>query len=70
MKRKTYVGYTTNMHRRLQEHNEGRSTFTKSFLPWEVIYTERYTSLAEAIKREKYLKSHSGRNKILKTLFQ
>ena len=35
---------------------------TKPYLPWIVIHTEKYSIRAEAMKREKELKSHQGRN--------
>ena len=66
--RKSYVGHTDNLERRLSEHNAGKSTFTKRFLPWEILHTEEFLTLEEAVKREKYLKCAAGR-KFLKTLF-
>lgn len=65
---KTYVGMTDDLERRIIEHNAGHSTYTKKFLPWEIIHTELFEIREEARKREKYLKSSVGR-KFLKTLF-
>lgn len=65
---KSYVGSTNNLSRRLKEHEKGQSGFTKKFLPWKLIYTEDYATLADARKREKYLKSAAGR-KFLKKVF-
>jgi putative endonuclease len=67
--KKSYVGHTDNLDRRLEEHNSGKSNFTSRFLPWELIYKEEFHALQEAVKREKYLKSQVGR-KFLKTLFK
>lgn len=67
---KSYVGYTNNLHRRLSEHNLGKSTFTNKYKPWKIIYTEEYILLEEAKSREKYLKSSSGRRIVLKKLFE
>ena len=58
---KTYVGFTNDINRRLKEHNSGKSKFTSKFAPWEIIYKEEYSSQEDAIKREKYLKSATGR---------
>jgi putative endonuclease len=58
---KTYVGSTVNFERRLTEHNSGKSTFTKRYLPWVVVYKEEFDDLSLARKREKYLKSADGR---------
>ena len=35
---------------------------TKPYLPWIVIHTEKYSIRAEAMKREKELRLHQGRN--------
>jgi len=66
--KKSYIGITDNLKRRLFEHNSGRYVYTKRYLPWELIYKEDYKSRIEARKREKYLKSSSGR-RFLKKLF-
>lgn len=53
--------------RRLKEHNSGKTKSNKAFIPWDIIYTEEFDSVEEALKREKYLKSGSGRE-FLKTV--
>ena len=67
--RKTYVGSTDNLVRRLAEHNTGKSTFTKTFLPWKLIYSEECDSLKSVRNREKYFKTAAGR-KVLKKLLE
>ncbi len=69
LKRKSYVGHTNNIQRRLLEHNEGKNTFTKKYRPWRIIYVEQFKNEQEAINKEKYFKSHAGR-KIMKKLFE
>jgi putative endonuclease len=65
--RKTYTGSTSRtLDQRLSEHNSGLSTYTKRYLPWELIYFEEYDNLTEARLREKYLKSAAGRRFIKK----
>lgn len=66
--KKSYVGMTDNLERRLNEHNQGKSMFTKKFIPWEVIYKEDFEERFQARNREKYFKSGAGRN-FLKSLF-
>ncbi|HTK03834.1 MAG TPA: GIY-YIG nuclease family protein [Alphaproteobacteria bacterium] len=61
LKIKTYVGITDNPERRLQEHNNGKSYFTNRYKPWVLIYLEVFKNKLEASKREKFLKSRSGR---------
>jgi len=67
--KKTYTGSTVNLDRRIKEHNAGKNTFTKRYMPWNLIHKEEYESLAEARKREKYLKSCAGR-RFIKRLFE
>lgn len=66
---KSYVGSTDDLERRLKEHNSGRNYFTKRYAPWEIFYFEEFNEIKEARKREKYLKSASGRKLVLKKLF-
>ena len=67
--RKSYVGFTNDLDRRIKEHNSGKSFYTKAFTPWKLIYKEEVGSYIEARSREKYLKSASGRRLVLKKLF-
>lgn len=59
---KFYVGYTSDLHRRLNWHNTGLTKFTKSGVPWEVVYKEFCSDKLSAIKREKQIKSYKGGN--------
>ncbi|MFN5421864.1 MAG: GIY-YIG nuclease family protein [bacterium] len=56
-----YVGMTKDLERRFQEHESGKTKSTKGFRPWKLIFTESFSSYAEARQREKYLKSGSGK---------
>jgi putative endonuclease len=56
-----YIGYTSNLKQRLLYHNSGKSRYTSRKMPWRVVYTETFQSRAEALRREKFLKSQ--RNK-------
>ncbi len=66
---KTYVGSTTDMERRLGEHNAGKVTSTKPRRPLELIYTEKVDTIEQARKREHYLKSAAGRRWLKKMVF-
>ncbi len=57
---KRYVGFTADLIKRVAEHNSGKSPFTKSAIPWEIIYSENYTTGSDARRREKFLKSGVG----------
>ncbi|MEI6327236.1 MAG: GIY-YIG nuclease family protein [Candidatus Roizmanbacteria bacterium] len=57
----TYCGMTTNLRRRLKEHNLGKSTYTKNKGPWTVVFSKICSSRLEARREEKYLKGGAGR---------
>ena len=57
---KHYYGHTSNLDKRLNDHNSGLSTFTKKYLPWALIYSEVFNTRAEAMNREKYFMSIAG----------
>ncbi len=59
---KYYVGMTENIQRRLKQHNNGKSKFTKGYMPWVFIYSEEFPDYKTARVREKYLKSTAGKN--------
>ena len=64
---KIYVGYTSDLLNRLKSHNElGRKGWTIRFRPWQMIHTEIFESKAEAMNREKQLKTAAGREWIWK----
>jgi putative endonuclease len=57
-----YIGSTEKLDRRLSDHNSGKVKSTKAYKPWQLVYTERFDTKSEAIKRERQIKSYkSGR---------
>ena len=56
-----YIGYTSNLERRLSEHNEGRTRYSSSKRPWELLYSEEYTTKRDAIMRERFLKKQKNK---------
>jgi putative endonuclease len=64
-----YIGFTNNLKRRLFEHQNqkgGRTTKLKD--NWKLIYFEGYLTEKDAVGREKFLKSGSGRKYLKKQL--
>lgn len=51
-----YVGWTTDVRRRLGEHNQGQGTYSRRKRPWEFIGVEAYPSPVAAKARERVLK--------------
>ena len=56
-----YKGLTTDIDRRLIEHNSGKTQSTKFIRPFELIHVGLCSELKSARKLEKYFKSGSGR---------
>ena len=57
-----YIGSSEDPEVRLKnKHNKGKVRYTKGRMPWEIIYKEEFATRAEAMKREKFLKSGQGR---------
>ena len=55
-----YIGYTTDLKRRLDEHNRHKNVSTSKETSWKLIYCETYVNRMDALGREKFLKSGSG----------
>jgi len=45
----------------LKQHNSGKVTSTKAFIPWLVCLVERFETFKNARERELYFKTGSGR---------
>ena len=61
-----YTGITTNLKRRISEHNSSKkgAKYTKSRQPVELIYFETVSNRSEATMREINIKKLSKKNKI------
>jgi predicted GIY-YIG superfamily endonuclease len=55
-----YVGTTSDLKRRLLEHNAGRSQHTAKFRPWRIATYLAFSDETKAAEFERYLKSGSG----------
>ena len=55
-----YIGYTSDLKKRIKEHNLGLNFSTKRYMPWEIIYYEDCKEETDARRREKYLKTTQG----------
>jgi len=51
-----YKGCTENYEKRLHEHNDGRSQFTRTKMPWKLIFAQAFDTKQQALIREKQLK--------------
>mgnify|MGYP002867763252 CR=1 FL=1 len=55
-----YIGCTNDLIRRVSEHNAGMSKYTSKKIPWRLAYFEKFASLADARKRESFLKKQKN----------
>ncbi len=55
-----YIGHTSELDKRLKEHNRGKTRSTKCYVPWRVVYTEEYNTKSEAFRRELEIKSYKS----------
>jgi putative endonuclease len=61
---KWYTGCTSDLKRRLIEHNQGKNFSTKKRFPFKLIYYELCLNSKDAYAREKYLKTGMGKRYI------
>ena len=63
-----YTGFTSDVDRRVEEHNQGKNISTKNRSPLDLIYYEAYKKKLDARGREAFLKSGSGKKYLKKQL--
>lgn len=56
-----YVGFTSNLKRRLTEHNNKEELSTKYYAPFDLIHYEAYRNEKDAKRRENYFKTTKGK---------
>jgi len=62
---KLYTGTTTNIERRIKEHNKHKGgSYTRVRLPVTLIYKETQANRSEALKREAQIKRWSREKKL------
>jgi putative endonuclease len=55
-----YVGATSDLKKRLAEHNAGKSSHTSKYAPWKLVTYVAFSDMQKAQTFELYLKSGSG----------
>ncbi|MBW1803054.1 MAG: GIY-YIG nuclease family protein [Deltaproteobacteria bacterium] len=56
-----YTGSTQDLSERIERHNHGRSKYTKTKRPWELVYSEKFPDRSHAINREKQIKARKSK---------
>ncbi len=55
---------TSNLERRIKEHNAGKERTTRAYRPFKLLYCEQCNDRVAGRKREKYWKSGVGKKKL------
>jgi len=66
---KLYIGYSTDLKKRVAKHNRAVNKSTKSYVPWRLVFYEAYLDKNDAKRREKYLKTNQG-SRLLKRMLK
>jgi len=59
-----YIGFTSDLRRRLAQHKFGGTISTKKRLPLRCIFYEAFISKEDAKRREEYFKTNKGKKAI------
>ncbi|MFY9484731.1 MAG: GIY-YIG nuclease family protein [Patescibacteria group bacterium] len=60
-----YTGWTSDVEKRLTQHSAGKGAkYTRSRLPVELVYSEKFLSKLKALRREREIKNLSHAQKI------
>ena len=65
---KFYTGFTSDLEKRLKDHNNAKVNSTKARVPFEIVYYEVSYCIDDATHREKYLKTTYGKRYIKQRL--
>jgi putative endonuclease len=57
-----YIGSTDNILRRIDEHNNGKSIYTRLTKPFELVFSQNFATLSEARSIEYRLKKMKRRD--------
>lgn len=57
---RVYIGYTSDLRKRLKRHTQGHTVYLKNRRPIKLVYYEAYLSKKDAQAREKSLKNYGS----------
>jgi putative endonuclease len=55
-----YIGYTSDLSKRIKGHNSSKSRWTRKKGPWHLVHREEYPTKEEAFLRERQIKRYKG----------
>lgn len=57
---KIYIGCTSDLVKRVKQHNNLENISTRYGIPWKLVYYEAFLSKKDALSRERKLKTGTG----------
>ena len=70
IKKKTYVGYTNNLTKRLKKHNSNKGAKSTKGYKWKIIYKKKFSTKSKAMIYEYKLKKNKKKRFEIKKKFQ
>lgn len=67
---KLYIGQTSDLNRRIQEHNITGTGYTSKYRPWRLLWSKDFSIREEVVQQEKYLKTGAGRDWLKKNVLR
>ena len=55
-----YVGYTSDLFKRIKGHNSSKSRWTRKKGPWHLVYKEEFATKKDVFLRERQIKNYKG----------
>ena len=65
-----YIGSTNDLDRRVQQHQQGETRWTRNRGPWELVLSESFPTRADAMRRERNLKRGRANQQLRERLEQ
>ncbi len=70
LKNKTYVGYTSNLYKRLNEHNNDKGAKSTKGYKWKVIFKKKFSNKSNALSYEYKLKKNRKKRSLILQKFK
>lgn len=66
---KYYIGSSHDPEKRLYYHNSGRKGWTKTGVPWKMLYRKDFVDKKKAMEKERYIKKQKDRKFVEQLIF-
>ena len=63
-----YIGTSRDLTERIERHNQGRSKYTRTKRPWNLVYVEEHPDRSSAMKREYAIKRRKSKDYLAKLI--